>query len=440
MVQILPQFDPGAEIGKSVGGGFGDAMQLLGQRGLGQRALGSAMEKLKPQPMLDTQGQPLLDESGQPKMKESSPLEALTELTGSLIGIPGGQQLIGEIFPVLREEMIRESKRQRPQPGTGVEGAQPSAARGEGQPESVEEQVDRLTKENIGAGMNFGEAQERAQQTISLQQSKKKQTEEAHKFASETFERNKLEDFGDDGLHSDLLAPMRNEFSQYIDQGLGADQAWAKVKPKYRAAQIEIGNLRTALGRENIGTGEEAVKRGRELIPKLIEIDPELARSLLQSEFDLGEAEASHAVRPGSKKYQKTTKNIKSNWDKYHTKDQFGVETPVVGADLGKARNQNEKALKRYLKNEFNPESDSLLALRGDLIDAGIDSAQFLEAVQSAFPEGAASKDLSDYNKNELPKLSKSADPSLGEIFRGILQGRFESGRRAVRKSVRGKK
>ncbi len=39
MVQILPQFDPGADIGKSFGGGVGDALKLLGQRQLGVQAL-----------------------------------------------------------------------------------------------------------------------------------------------------------------------------------------------------------------------------------------------------------------------------------------------------------------------------------------------------------------------------------------------------------------
>lgn len=39
MVQILPQFDPGAEVGKSIGTGLSDALKLLGQRELATSAL-----------------------------------------------------------------------------------------------------------------------------------------------------------------------------------------------------------------------------------------------------------------------------------------------------------------------------------------------------------------------------------------------------------------
>ncbi len=45
MVQILPQFDPGKDVGQAIGSGFGDAMKLLGQRQLGIDAL-SQLENL----------------------------------------------------------------------------------------------------------------------------------------------------------------------------------------------------------------------------------------------------------------------------------------------------------------------------------------------------------------------------------------------------------
>lgn len=91
MVQILPQHDPGKEIGQSLGSGFGDAMKLLGQRQLGMSALDNLAN-------LDT--------------KDMSPQQIMAEVGKATVGLPHLQKQASDMVQVLLQQKQAEAMRE----------------------------------------------------------------------------------------------------------------------------------------------------------------------------------------------------------------------------------------------------------------------------------------------------------------------------------------
>jgi len=96
MVQILPRFDPGGEIGKALGSGMGQALSTQADR---QRMLG-ALENLKD---LD---KPIeyQDEQGQTMTRAPTFGEKMKSLVGAGAGIPGWMNVVEKVGPLLMQE------------------------------------------------------------------------------------------------------------------------------------------------------------------------------------------------------------------------------------------------------------------------------------------------------------------------------------------------
>jgi len=117
MVQILPQHDPGKEIGQSFGSGMGDAMKLLGQRQLAMSAL---------------------DKLGELDTKDMSDMQIAQAVGKATVGLPHMQNQASDIMKLLLDR----------KKATGVdETYQNIANRNKGTAPTTEETVTDVTAE-----------------------------------------------------------------------------------------------------------------------------------------------------------------------------------------------------------------------------------------------------------------------------------------------------
>jgi hypothetical protein len=199
---------------------------------------------------------------------------------------------------------------------------------------------------------------------------------------------------------------------------MSPDRAFEPLRKEYRAAQTEIGKLGELSGRDlfNVGFGspQESMDQTRGAMPKLIELDPELARSKAV-DMGYGEGEASLIVRPGGDSFKSFGKSMEKSW-----KDDIAKHGMK---DIQKVRDKQDRRLRQYLKSSFDPDKDSLIGLRHDMLTAGISDESFLSAVNDVFPDPANNEKLSPFNRNEVPRLSQTQTPGLVEIFRGLFKG-----------------
>lgn len=390
MVQVIQPRDIGEEIGQAVGGGLGQIMQYKAQQSLVGDALTSALKEARENP-------------------EATPLDLYAGLAKSLAGIPGGMQMLGDTFQVVRQEMIREGARKKDRTDTEV--AKEAIPRA---PLSPEEQFQSLVQRNVENGMTLFEAQQVAAQQIQAETGIQQQKQEREKYAASQFNARLSEAFPEGDLDPALASTFRDRFLVQVNQGKSVEEAFTPLMHEYRAAQNEIGNLRELPQRAYFGSADDSIRQARQAIPKLIKLDPELALSMLQSELNLGEAESSEVVKPGSEKFKSFYKSFPKAYQEGLAKEKF------VG--MPKVKDNQEKRLKQFLKTSFNPETDSLLVLRSVASDGGIDDARFLAAVEEVYPNSSNNKNLSAFNRNEAAKLSQPATPGLAEIFRGLWE------------------
>lgn len=418
MVQVIQPRDIAGEIGQALGGGLGKAADIGAQRMLVGGALQEALAGA---------------EGG-----DQSPFDTLLGLSKAFAGVPGGQQLIGDLFPVLRKEMVRSAKG-----GDGGGGGQPSRRFDQdGAPEpraqSAADRVKELTQENIDAKMDYDEALSAAQSQLALETAEQSKELTRVSAARQFFNQNFDESFGKD-LDPALRPSMRARFERSVGAGESPDKAFEPLRKEYRAAQVEIEKLGKIAGRDlfspALATPEDAMNQARGVIPKLIEIDPELARSMVEQQLDFGEGEASLIVRPGSDSYKKFTSKMQKNFSPEVLKS-----NEPVGKQIQQISKRQKEKLEKFLRNKFDPRKDSLLALRHDMFTAGIRDKEFLDTFNKVFPDGANDKRLSEFNRNEVPRLSQPAEPGLGEIFRGLFQGQLAPAKRAAAINVRGKR
>jgi len=436
MVTTITPRDIGGDIGRSIGGGFGDAMSLLSQRQMLSSDMKNVREKSKPQPVLDASGKPTFDEKGQPITKNPSSFEMLSHLVPALSTTQGGMQMLGELFPVLRKEMNRENWLSQNAKNGG-----PAQEESGQRAESDRGETTRRTAEKVSSGMYVEDAQREVKEELSLEAANKQMQQSQQNFAETYFDKNLSESFGENGLDSSLVSSMKDKYQKKISSGIPPTEAWSPLMKEYRAAQVELGNLRTQPGRALMGTADEAISRARNAIPKIIEIDPELARSILQNDYDLGESEASLAVRPGSPRFNKFVETQKKAYDSRSKKSGFSLskEAPFFPAGEPVVEKQVEM-LSDFMKNKFDTKTDSLLALRGEVVGNGIDSETFLKVVREAYPKGPNDESLSQFNRNEWSSLSKPVTPGLSSIFTGLLQNKNDPLNRRLSKEIRGKK
>lgn len=399
MVQVIQPRDIGGEIGQAVGGGLGRAAEMGAQRMMVGDALEKALEQSK--------------EGGQ------SPYETLIALSKSFAGVPGGMQMIGEIFPTLRQEMIRQSKAGGMPAAAGAvtDAGQVPPTEQTRDTRSVEQKVRSRTQENMLAGMDYDKALAASQAEIGLETSQQAQQQTRQAFNREFFEKSYAEAFPKNDLDSSLVALMRSDYEDKIAAGVTPEKAWAPLMQEYRAAQIEIGKMAEQAGRNwwvSIGDApDEAIKAMADTAPTLRRLDPDLHRQKM-IEQGFGEGEASLGTKPGSEKFKSFRQSFRKGWAP-------GMERMSM-ADLGPMRAKQEKKLTEYLKKEFDTENDSLLALRHVAFDGGVGDKRFLEIVNEVYPDPVNNKELSAFNRREVPRLSQAAVPGLMEIFRGLFR------------------
>jgi hypothetical protein len=401
MVQVIQPRDIGQEIGQAFGSGLGSFVQQKAQQSMVGSALQNALKDARENP-------------------DADPLDTYASLATALAGVPGGLQMLGDTFGIVRQEMIRQSSRRKRKPSEpgapGVEEAPiPDSVDDLKRPKmSAEETYASYVQEAMDDGLMRDEAEKSAERRIALETAAKEREERAQKFSRETFNANIDEMFPEGDLDPALRSSFRGRYDQLVRAGISPDEAFPEIAQDYRAAQVEMGKLRELPKRLFFGSAEKNIKQARTTIPKLIELDPELARSLLMSEVNLGEAEASEAVRPGGAKFQSFQESFPKSW-----MESLRKEGPVKQNQI---KEKQANKLKKFLKTSFDPESDSLLSLRAYAADGGVDDATFLSAVEEVFPDPANNPKLSRYNRNEIGRLAQPLTPGLGEIFSGVFE------------------
>ena len=136
MVQILPQFDPGGEIGKSLGSGIGQGLEQVAQRKLLQEGVGNLQGLFQKS-----------SETGEP----INPLQMTLSLMSQFAGVPGGLQALGELAPSIHKEINRHnlSLPRNPQKAGGQrQRVVPGQNRGAAVQDSVVEGADIITDDN----------------------------------------------------------------------------------------------------------------------------------------------------------------------------------------------------------------------------------------------------------------------------------------------------
>lgn len=439
------QFDPGKEIGQQIGSGLGGAMQLLGQRQLVKSGLDNVNEMLK------TPG--------------TTPMQALSGLAGSLAGIPGGMQMLGQIYPVLRQDILRQAylnrggqqgmpgqqglpQGQSLQPGMsvqqGMQGQQGQAPIEQSQSEEVIGGVpagqawESERVRNLEMGMPIEEASQQATMSLQAKTAEKQLSQNASQYAQGFFDKQSADTFP-----AGLSAPIKSKGSEMYERQLSAGEtpqkAWNNIYPKVRDMQLQENRMFDLPGRKFFGEADTA-KKGqmiRNTMPDIIKDDPEYAFSLMQDRMGFGPGEAAEMMRPDSRfnQYAKKMEPISFR----HL-----ASVPLSKRDSFLENNQKSKEklinqTEEYLKKHFNPEKDSLLDIRGKLWDkGGVPSSEFIEIAERAFPQGSKDPRLSEFNQSEWSRLSTAIKPSISEILSEFVSGRVGRSSKMASKAIKG--
>jgi len=434
MVQVIQPRDIGGEIGQSFGGGFGSAMEMLGKRSMLQQGIGNVQKQM---------------ETARASGERINPLDVTLSLMSQMGGVPGGMQALGELAPAIHKEVNRLNLLQDSNPAAKSK-VMPSRSINEGGETVVDtreadvvdpkDYYQSVYQEKLRQTNDPDLATQQANADITARTAEQQRRQNEH-TASTNFLSQKLDENFKEGLNPAL----NNELSkEYFDRTKTTDpsQAWNELFPKYRKAQVSIESLQnaTASNRPLLFTGDmdKRMENARVALKDVANIDPEYAMGLAMKELDYGPAEAAEIIRPGDSKFKQFTSKVKDM-----TLDiplsQTGL--PLVPEKLKipytKEIKKTQNQLDQYLKTGFNPEKDSLLALRAKMFDKGFPEDKFMESVNKAFPGANEDPKLSGFNQNEYTKLSEAIIPGLQEIFSVILSGKFMP---AVRKRFEAEK
>lgn len=452
MVQILPRFDPGGEIGKSIGAGIGSGLEDVTKRKL----LRDGIDAIRTE--MDTKR-----EAGE----QINPLDITLSLMDKVGTLPGGLQALSELAPAIHKEVARSNiaggQGQRPTREDGQPGG-PGNQSKKMPPGSVIEGEEIVTKgrpdEELSSDDYFNaKFQENLQRTQDVEQAAQltqsqmsaRTAEQNRRIQEQQASTNFLDTKIGENFPDGLSAPFKNELSnQYFNKikTTNPNAAWNELMPKFRKAQLAEENLKTATGSNRpvlfLGDMDQRMDNARTALKDIIDVDPEYAMSLAMNNLDYGPAEAAKLVMPGDQTFNQFTKQVSSApdiSDLRYARGTVGVDTKGHQKDLQKWQNDTQKKLDKFLKEKWNPEKDSLLALRADLYDKGLPEEMFRVSVDKAFPEKNQDKRLSEFNQNEYSKLSEPIIPGMQEIFSLIMSGRFwDTTFDALGKKIRGKR
>lgn len=393
--------------------------------------------------------------------KKVNPINLTLDLAKTFSRVPGGLQALSDLAPSLKDEVLRQNllipdkeekyekkpgQQQSLSPaqeaqlmpeGSIYEGAQPGVSRQEGRLtspdlEPTEDTFINKLKKYLRETGDINAATNLATKEWETMSAEDKRRFDYQKNAMELLNQKVAENFV-----NGISAPFQNELAEQYFNLIGRknpNAAWNELLPKFRAAQVDEENLKTATGSNRpllfLGDMKQRMENARTALQKIINIDPEYAQALAQNKLGYGAAEAAKIVRPPTKEINQFVSQI--NRPPRETQFVRGgvastIDRKAYQKGLDKWTNETKNKLKQYLQKKFNPKTDSFLVLRSDLYDKGVPESLFLETVNEVFPNASENPKLSTYNQNEYSKLSEPIIPGLQEIFSLITSDRAES-------------
>lgn len=459
MVQILPRFDPGGEIGKSIGSGMGQALSTQADR---QRLM-SGIDALKD-----------LD------LEKMSYGDIITKTTKGLAGLPGASQILQELLPGLIKqkqslEYANSFPDDEPTPGgsvdldeTGQLIEKTSPGYGEptgraGRPELAPsaQKVPGL-EENIPAykPMSLQERKQMAkrmasggygpreiQESINLEEQRRrdewKGLVDAKKARTEQFaEERGLEDIQEERVRNyiaeDTGVPISELDPYEIQKGYELFKREQAKNPNAKDRQL------WNKARQDYNAMRESFSRGQELLerpgyfnldaPRRLSIAKDWAQKHLKNfgnfrqdreklmtlfmQNGFTRAEASSIVKPVTEGLKKGLDSIGNMTEKGRTGYQgvMEVDKPL----MGKKREDYINKLSDVMADKLTKD-DSILLLRDTLFrDRAVDEDAFSDALRLAQQKmEEQGKTLNPEQQAEIPYLKEKVKPSLMDMFFG---------------------
>lgn len=430
MVQILPRFDPGGEIGQSLGSGLGSGLEAVTNRNLLKSGISEAKDKLS-------------------KAKENNetinPLDFTLSLMETFSRAPGGLQALSDLSgPIMKEVNRQNLMVPNPQEdGTELRKNLPIPNRSPNDDIEItdpEKVFNEMYLQNLKRTQDPETAAQLTQSQIAARTATQ-QNRQNEQRASESFLNNKLQST----FTEPLSAPIENKFSEEyfnLTKTMNPNKAFNKLMPKYRSAQVDEFNLKNSNAQTRpslfLGDLKSRMDNARGSLQKITDIDPEYSMQLAQDNLFYGPSEAAEIVRPGDNNYKQFVKQIPTGPDSNniaYARGSLGLfDNEAFGKDQKKYVDNIRPKLKEFLQKKFNPQTDSLLALRANMFDKNFPEEQFLDVIQEVFPDGAKTDSFSDFNKNEYPKLFEPISPGLMDILNSVIDLDFGRVGKALKK------
>lgn len=436
MVQVLPQFDPGAEIGRSVGGGLSNILGRLGERQLTQ----SSLEGLKG-----------LD------LSNMSQADILAQVGSRLAGTQA-QGMMQPLSQALIDQQLRQIQSGNYLPPAGAQGAEAGAgampqgagagdySAGNAQPMDMGGQGggqsqpmaggDQVSQEGLaapgGGGTPILNAQEQAIYQQLLQRNL--QAAESYKQARVADKTNALQyqnslreqaqnqkaeldnrvvqmiqglDGGEGGPLGSQLSRWQDLGYQYFQELKGspqyqnatADKIWSGVRQRLQGKINDLGslsrNVRPNLGQDP-GDRVDATRGAVQSHLRKYGDSPAERESLTSQLMSQGwsREEAASLVSPASS----------------------GIKN-LIG-DIGKNLTNGEaEVLVDKMTQQIKP-TDSLYNIKAQLVrEAGLSDAVAQAITKSVAENLQEAGKLGEYQANEVSLLDRTIQPSLYEVF-----------------------
>ena len=474
MVQILPRFDPGGEIGKSFGSGVGQALGTQADR---QRML-SGLESLNNLDFENMSYGDLIKTTAKSFVGLPGGMQVLQEILPGLIkqkqsvdyannayggeDKPGGSvdldktsQMIEKSIPGVGQEVISQTdEMQMGAPRGAAAGARPELAPTSQKVPGLEEDIpayrpmtnqerQQRAKSMAKGGFSPSEIQKAINDEEQRRRDEWKGLVEAKKARTEQFvEERGLEDIQEDrvkGYVSEEIGVSQAEVDPYeMQKGYEYFKEAQKKNPNMKDRQLWNHAKKDFQGmRESFSRGENMLERPQFLS---LSADRRIAdarkwaqghlksygnfrqdREKLLSLFTNNgytKAEAASIVKPLSEGLEKTVKDI----GKATKKERFGYQgtmehdVPLRGKDREKYTNK----LAEDIATNIKP-TDSILLLRERLVrDDAVDEQMFSDALEQAQQMmEEQGKTLNPEQQGELPDLQNKVKPSLLDIIIG---------------------
>lgn len=386
MVQILPsRTDIGSNIGAGLGQGLGQGVAQGSQIGFQRNLIQNAMQGLENLP------------------KGTTPAQLASKLIQATAGIPGAERYVGQIFPLLLNQMRSQAAFGEPgqpteQPQGGVEQGQPGQPSGT-QPGGIlgsvisQQDIDREANryaQTTGTGIEgYNQMQQNLMNRNVIAEQQRTQAEAKAKQLG----------VPDEEINQFMLMGQKHQNAKTFDQ-------WARATEKDYIAYKNLTKSLDAFSYPGFVRGkygrQERLERLDNTVERLVGMGFEREVRAKLHDKGLSPTEIEERIHPLS---EKATKQLSS------IPDRSLVNLPNAKRDI-----DNEGRVKDFLKDNINDKT-SLLVLRDKLWHKGYDwqdIAKYMNEIVQA-PNGPK---LTVDQQNELGIAENEAPrQSLGFIF-----------------------